>query len=248
MTGPAAGSRNLLLQPSSTARHASADTADWTGTWVCVGFTGQLTEAGAVLPATIGHHAAHVRRTDRGLTAALNARPFGGCMSIPVHCGSTRNVRCPHLACAFSEDGGVLDRVTDPTGKLRAEFTGDGRRTVELPLAQWGPLLFVNVTLEPPAPLPVLGTPPPGAVVATGSRLAAGNWLTTPGHAASDAAKAFGGTAATVAPNLAIVRHTTGVFAALSRPAGPTRSTVVWAECGPTHDGLNGEETGTEPR
>lgn len=239
---------NLLLRPASTGRHASADTADWTDTWVCVGFAGQLTEAGAVLPATIGHHAVHVRRGENGLTAAINARPFGGCMSIPVHCGSTRNVRCPHLACAFSEDTGVLDSATDPSGRARAEFTGDGRRTVVLPLAHWGPLLFVNVTLEEPGPLSVAETPPPGPVVATGSRLVSGDWLTTPRRTAGGVADSVGATTTVVAPNLAFVRHGTGTFVALSRPAGPTRSTVVWAECGPTHHGLNGEETATEPR
>ena len=55
------------------------------------------------------------------------------------------------LACAFSEDGGVLDDTTDPTGAGRLGFVGDGRRIVELPLAQWGPLIFVNVTITEPA-------------------------------------------------------------------------------------------------
>lgn len=123
---------NLLLQPASTGRHASADTADWTGVWVGVGFAGQLTEVGAILPATIGHHGIHVRRDAHALVAAFNARPFGGCMSVPVHCAATRNVRCPHLACAFSQDSGVLDDTTDPGGRARAEFTGDGRRRVRL--------------------------------------------------------------------------------------------------------------------
>ncbi|WP_193045569.1 Rieske (2Fe-2S) protein [Mycolicibacterium baixiangningiae] len=228
--GPVAARRNLLLQSAPAGRHGSADTADWTGTWVGVGFADQLTEVGAVLPATIGHHAAHVRRTEDGLTAAINARPFGGCMSIPVHCGSTRNVRCPHLACAFSEDGGVLDSATDPGGRARVEFIGDGRRTVGLPLAQWGPLLFLNVTLEEPAPLPIADAVPPGRVAAIGSQLLSGNWLTTPQRAASAIAGMLGADAvlAAVAPNVAIVRSGTTAFTALSRPAGPTRSTVVW--------------------
>jgi nitrite reductase/ring-hydroxylating ferredoxin subunit len=221
---------NLLLESTPAGRHGSADTTDWTGTWVCVGFADQLTEVGAVLPATVGHHAAHVRRTGEGLTAAINARPFGGCMSIPVHCGSTRNVRCPHLACAFSEDGGVLDSTADPSGRARAEFVGDGRRTVGLPLARWGPLLFLNVTLEEPPPLPVAAADPPGQVATIGSQLMPGHWLTTPQRAASAVARALGADAepVTVAPNLAVVSWGAAAFTALSRPAGPTRSTVVW--------------------
>src|SRR5258705_4519217 len=111
---------NLLLPPTSTGHYPSAETRDWTGTWVCVGLAEQLAEVGAVVPATIGYHATHVRRTEDGLVAAINARPFGGCVSVPVHCGSTQNVRCPQLACAFSEDGGVLDSRTDPSGPSAA--------------------------------------------------------------------------------------------------------------------------------
>jgi nitrite reductase/ring-hydroxylating ferredoxin subunit len=235
---PTVAQSNLLLRPASTAQHPAAETADWTGTWVCVGLAEQLSEVGAVLPATVGYHGAHVRRTEDGLMAAMNARPFGGCVSIPVHCGSTRNVRCPHLACAFSEDGDVLDSRNDPSGASRAQFLGDGRRTVRLPLAQWGSLLFVNVTMTEPPPLPIAVTPAPDdlEVVATGLRLVPGNWLGTPPRAASAVVVALGGVGTkvtVVAPNLAMVRYGSDTFAAFSRPAGHTRSTVVWALLSP---------------
>lgn len=230
---------NLLLRPSSSGQHPSAETADWTGVWVCVGFAAQLTEVGAVLPATIGYHGAHVRRTEDGLLASINARPFGGCVSIPVHCGSTQNVRCPQVACAFSEDGGVLDSTTDPTGAARAGFLGDGRHpAVRLPLAQWGPLLFVNVTITAPPPLsiPDVAALNHAVVVATGQRLVAGNWLGTPPRAAAAVVAALGNADAevtAVAPNLALVRHGCDTVAVLSRPAGHTRSTLVWALLSP---------------
>ena len=271
---PIAAQGNLLLSPTSAGRHPAADTADWTGTWVCVGLAEQLTEVGAVLPATIGYHGAHVRRTEDGLLAAINARPFGGCVSIPVHCGSTRNVRCPQLACAFSEDGGVLDSRTDPGGTARMGFVGDGRRTVELPLAQWGPLLFVNVTLSEPVPLPIAETRAPDGLtsVAGGSHPAPGNWVSASQRSASvvvDALGATGTRVTEVAPNLTMVHCGTDIFAAVSRPAGHTRSTVVWtllrrpgsvavldgpwltdvlARCGPSHGGLNEVETAPVPR
>ena len=224
-------SPNMLLTPSSTGRHPAADTTDWSGRWVAVGLAGQLTESGAVLPATIGYHAVHVRRTGDGPIAAFNARPFGGCLSVPVHCGSTRNVKCPHLACAFSADSGVLDSATDPSGAARTEFIGDGRRSVRVPLAQWGPVLFVNVTLTEPPPLQVGDVPvPTGRVVASGSRPVPGNWLGAAVRAASDVAGVRAGSAVvTVEPNLAMVRHGPVTYLALSRPAGHTRSTLVWA-------------------
>lgn len=237
---PPVARTNLLLSPTATGRHPAADTSDWTGTWVCVGLAEQLTEVGAVLPATIGYHGAHVRRTEDGLLAAVNARPFGGCVSIPVHCGSTRNVRCPQLSCAFSEDGGVLDSRTDPGGKARVGFLGDGRRTVVLPLAQWGSLLFVNVTMTSPPPLPIAETPSLDhlCVVAIGERLVGGNWLDSPRRAASVfvAAEHLDGTEIlTVAPNVALVPYGTDTFVAFSRPAGHTRSVVVWAMLSPTN-------------
>lgn len=236
---PLAVQGNLLLNSTSTGRHPAADTADWTGVWVCVGLAEQLTEVGAVLPATIGYHGAHVRRTEDGFLAAINARPFGGCVSIPVHCGSTRNVRCPQLACAFSEDSGVLDSRTDPGGTARVGFLGDGRRTVALPLAQWGSLLFVNVTMGLPPPLPIAETPPLDdlQVVATGRQLVGGNWLDSPQRAASAFVASEhldGAEVLAVAPNLALVRYGTDTFVAFSRPAGHTRSTVVWAVLSPT--------------
>lgn len=228
---------NLLLQPASGGRHPSADSGDWTDTWVGVGFAEQLTEVGAVLPATIGHHAAHVVRSPTGLKAAINAKPFGGCMSVPVHCGSTRNIRCPHLACAFSEDGGVLDGHNDPQGRARAEFLGDGRRVVEVPLAQWGSLLFVNITLSVPPALTAGTAPPLGPVVAAGSTLVSGGWLSSPARAAAAVTGELGGGDVTaVSPNVVVIRFcsasSTVTSAMLSRPAGQTRSTVVWTVFG----------------
>lgn len=226
--------RPNLLAPSPSGRHPSADTRDWTDTWVCVGVAEQLTEPGAVLPATIGYHAVHVRRTTDGLLAAVNARPFGGCASIPVHCGSTRNVTCPHLACAFSADGGVLDGANDPDGVARAEFIGDGRRTVILPLVQWSSLLFTNVTLAPVAPHPLAGVPAPQPATGFGSAALSGNWLATPLRVATAAADAIGGDVIAVAPNLMLIQHGCDrTLAVFSSPAGRNHSTVVWTHLGP---------------
>ena len=227
--------RPNLLAPSRSGRHPSADTRDWTDTWVCVGVVEQLTEPGAVLPATIGYHAVHVRRSAEGLVAAVNARPFGGCASIPVHCGSTRNVTCPHLACAFSADGGVLDGANDPEGAARAEFIGDGRRTVTLPLARWSSLLFTNVTLAAPvAAHPLAGVPAPQPATAFGSAALSGDWLSTPRRVAAAAADAIGGDVIPVAPNLVLIAHGhRNMFAVFSRPAGRNHSTVVWTHLGP---------------
>lgn len=230
---PVSAAVDLVLTAASSGRHPAADVTDWTGTWVCAGLAEQLTDVGAVLPVTIGRHATHVRRTADGLVAALNARPFGGCLSVPVHCGSTRNVKCPHRACAFSEDGGVLDDRSDPTGTARAEFVG--RRTVELPLAQWGSLLFVNVTMRKPPHLTVPDVGWDGVrIVDTGSETVAGNWLTTPARVATRIIETRpGARLVEIGPNLVVITAGSDVCAVYSRPAGKNRSTVVWADFAP---------------
>ncbi|HRK44278.1 MAG TPA: hypothetical protein PK324_01480, partial [Nocardioides sp.] len=112
----------------------------------------QLRSPGDVLPATLGLHAIHVRRDEDGLKAAFNAKPFGGCMSIPLQCAGAKKIRCPHMACAFSEDPGVLGEANDPSGALRRQFVGDHpARLVSIPLALVGPLLFVYVGFASPA-------------------------------------------------------------------------------------------------
>ncbi|MET0899923.1 MAG: hypothetical protein ABWY45_18590, partial [Mycobacterium sp.] len=163
---------------------------------------------------------------------------------------------------------------TDPGGRARAEFVGDGRRTVEIPVAQWGSLVFVNVTMSAPVPLSIAGNRPPDglAPVVMGSQLVSGNWLSTPQRSAAMLVEALGRAdvqVTDVAPNLVMVQCGTDMFAAVSRPAGHTRSTLVWAllrpptgipaidavrlaemvsRCGPSHGGLNEEETATVPR
>ena len=68
--------------------------------------------------------------------------------------------------------------------------------------------------------------------MATGQRLMPGNWLDTPTLAATAIAEFLGvaGPGADApAPNLAVVRDSSDTIVVFSRPAGHTRSTVVWA-------------------
>src|SRR4051812_90195 len=172
MTPPAPVRGQGGLRPVVLSRRPPPPEAeDWTGRWVCVGFADQLAQPGDVLPAGVGGHALHVRRAGDGtLAAAFNARPFGGCMSVPVQCTGARKIRCPHLACAFSEDPGVLGDGNDPDRTARRQFVGaDPARLVPVPLARWGPLLFLHVaTVPPPPPLEAVLAPctPAGALPA----------------------------------------------------------------------------------
>jgi hypothetical protein len=72
---------------------------------------------------------------------------------VPVQCAGARKIRCPHLACGFSEDPGVLGDDNDPHRTARRQFVGtDPARLVPVPLAREGPLLFVHVATVPPPP------------------------------------------------------------------------------------------------
>lgn len=231
---------------------------DWTDRWMCVGFADQLRSPGDVLPATLGLHAIHVRRDEVGLNAAFNAKPFGGCMSIPLQCAGAKKIRCPHLACAFSEDPGVLGETTDPAGGLRRQFVGDHPdRLVSIPLAPIGPLLFVYVGFSSPEPPDWLSARVmdclQGARTATGitEHVVAASWRAGPVHSAAALAARHGPTSirnasapprrvasgedgldasdGLVAGNLVLGRLHDVTVAALYRPLGAQRSSVLSA-------------------
>jgi hypothetical protein len=181
------------MRPVAYARRRgarAAATEDWTTTWVCVGFAEQLARTGDLLPITISGHALHVRRDDAGtLSAALNARPFGGCMSIPLQCSGGRKIRCPHTACAFSEDPDLVSPHTDDGERLVAQFVGsDPARLVPVRLERWGSLLFVNLSPGPVAPLRTALAPVDAALPAHGEHEAA----ILPSHELPLGAKAAG--------------------------------------------------------
>jgi hypothetical protein len=272
MTPPAAVRTHAAVRPVVLMRRRpQAEAEDWTGRWVCVGFADQLRRAGDVLPATVTGHAVHVRRaTDGTLAASFNARPFGGCMSVPVQCAGARKIRCPHLACAFSEDPAVLGDDNDPEGTARRQFVGaDPDRLVPVPLATWGPLLFVHIA---PTPAPALeavlaplgtgpGSPVPEDLHATaieeqelalgwrtGARAAVTTLASRRGVSTLQEQEADGVSTLTassragdlschlVRPHLVLARLPGRVLAALFRPIGPDRCSVLSAVLRPASD------------
>ena len=261
MTGPASVRDGAGLRPVVLSRRRPrAEAEDWTERWVCVGFADQLAHAGDVLPATVSGHGLHVRRAGDGtLAAAFNARPFGGCMSVPVQCAGARKIRCPHLACGFSEDPGVLGDHNDPDRTARRQFVGaDPARLVPVPLARWGPLLFVHVGAvaapaveEALAPLrtsvpddcratavaeqvlPLGWRSGPRAVVATlATRCGAGALREQEAGGVATLTAPDGGAQLTcqlVEPHLLLARHSGQLLAALFRPVAPDRCSVLSA-------------------
>lgn len=255
-----AGLRPVVL----TRRRPRAEAEDWTGRWICVGFADQLAHAGDVLPATVSGHGLHVRRAGDGtLAAAFNARPFGGCMSVPVQCTGAHKIRCPHLACGFSADPGVLGDDNDPDRTARRQFVGaDPTRLVPVPLARWGPLLFVYVATVPAPPLEGVLAPlrtGPGALAAEELRATAVadrefplGWRAGPRAVVATLStrcgvgtlpeQEAGGVSTLIAPtgdsqltchlvwpHLLLARQPGRLLAALFRPVGPDRCSVLSA-------------------
>lgn len=263
MTPPAAVTDGAAVRPVVLSRRRPrVEAEDWTGRWICVGFADQLPDAGYVLPATVSGHGLHVRRDGDGtLAAAFNARPFGGCMSVPVQCAGARKIRCPHLACGFSEDPGVLGDDNDPDRAARRQFVGpDPTRLVPVPLARWGPLLFVHVAPFPAPPLEAVlaplwtGIPAPedlratavaeqvlpfgwrtgarAVVVALAARCGAGVLHEQQEDGVCTLTAPAGGTQLTchlVWPHLLLARQPGRLMAALFRPVGPDRCSVLSA-------------------
>jgi hypothetical protein len=272
MTPPAAVRTHGAVRPVVLMRRRpQAEAEDWTGRWVCVGFADQLRRAGDVLPATVTGHAVHVRRrTDGTLAAAFNARPFGGCMSVPVQCAGARKIRCPHRACAFSEDPPVLGNDNDPEGTARRQFVGaDPDRLVPVPLSRWGPLLFVHIAPTPAPALEAVLTPlrtgPRGPVPEdlrataiaeqelalgwrTGARAAVTTLASRRGVSTLEEQEAGGVSTLTasvepgelycfvVRPHLLLARMPGRVLAAVFRPIGPDRCSVLSAVLRPAID------------
>jgi hypothetical protein len=278
MTPPASGRDHAALRPVVfTRRRPQAEAEDWTGRWACVGFADQLPHVGDVLPATVSGHAVHVRRERDGtLAAAFNARPFGGCMSIPVQCAGVRKIRCPHLACGFSEDPGVLGDGNEPERTARRQFVGtDPTRLVPVPLGQWGPLLFVHVAPTPALALEAVlaplrtgpGIPAPECLRATavaeqelpigwrtGARAVVATLATRCGTGTLQEQEAGGVSTLTapagvdglscylIRPHLMLARLPGRLLAALFRPVGPDRCSVLSAVLRPAIDSGDGVE------
>lgn len=276
MTTPASVRDHAALRPVAfSRRRPQAEAEDWTGRWICVGFADQLAHAGDVLPATVSGHAVHVRRAGDGtLAAAFNARPFGGCMSVPVQCVGARKIRCPHLACGFSEDPGVLGDDNDPDRTARRQFVGaDPTRLVPVPLARWGPLLFVHVATVHAPPLEAVLAPlrmGPGALApedleatAIADQELPLGWRAGPRAVVATLATRCGlgtlserevlGVSTLIAPtregqlschlvwpHLLLARQPGRLLAALFRPVGPDRCSVLSAVLRPADSRTGG--------
>jgi hypothetical protein len=176
-----------------------------------------------------------------------------------VQCVGARKIRCPHLACGFSEDPGVLSDDNDPDRTARRQFVGaDPTRLFQVPLARWGPLLFVHVATVPAPPLEAvlapLRDPVPEDLRAvavleqelplgwrTGARAAVATLATRCGvgtlhEQAADGVSTLtapaGGAQLTchvVWPNLLLARQPGRLMVALFRPVGPDRCSVLSA-------------------
>ena len=120
------------------------DRTVWTRSWVCVGATHAIPNAGDLLPYTVGNQGIHVERlAGGGLAARFNKAPHGGCRFVPVQCQTGTKTKCSFTSCGHSRDRGVLKASDEAASHqylgLRPE------RLVTVPVVELAPLLFVHL-------------------------------------------------------------------------------------------------------
>lgn len=220
----------------------------WVHSWVAAGVVDQVPRPGDVLPATIGDHGVHVlREPDGSLSAGYNAFQQGGCWTIPAQCGNGSKVGCAYVSCGHSRDGGELRAGRGGDDRLIRQVVGvrPGRR-VRVPLATFGPLLFValpgaddvTVTEQMPDCGPVLAGGWDDLPAAGWFRAeVACNWR----HLGDVVRSVLPGDAAVTLgpPNLVVVERDGGRAVLVAKPVGPGRTEVLVARYGSA-----GDETG----
>lgn len=124
---------------------ASESALIWTRHWVAAGVGEQIPDSGDLLPATLGHHGAHVLRRDDGtVDAAYNAYQQGSCWYIPAQCGNGKKINCAYASCGHARDPDTLSPEDGGPTRLMRQFLGlNLHRRVAMPVRWVGPLLLL---------------------------------------------------------------------------------------------------------
>ncbi len=152
------------LPPSayrSLAFQAREDAAIWTRTWVGLGFATDISQAGDILPATVGNHGVHVeRQADDTIVGRFNKAQHGGCRAVPLQCQTGTKTRCSFTACGYSRDrGAILMRDADRLRHLDQYLGLRPERLLTVATAMWGPVVAARLD---PLTTAALDWPEPG--------------------------------------------------------------------------------------
>lgn len=133
--------------------------------WQYVGLTEQVAQTGAFFTVQLGAVPLVVVRDSGGtLRAFVNVCRHRGSKLVVADCGQRTTLQCPYHAWTYKLDG-TLHRA--PGMADETDFDVAAFALVTVPVATWGPFIFVN--LDPAAaPLDAMLGELPGLVAATG--------------------------------------------------------------------------------
>lgn len=128
------------------------DETIWTRDWVCVGCSDEIANEGDVLPYTVGNHGIHVQRVDGALKGRFNKAQHGGCRAIPLQCQTGKKTKCSFTSCGYSRDRGVIpaSEMGQATPDMEQYLGLRPERLLPVHVMSFGPLMFVNLDVEPP--------------------------------------------------------------------------------------------------
>lgn len=168
-----------ILPPFSYQSKIFSDLEDeklWTRSWIAVGTTHQIPNAGDLLPFTVGRHGIHVQREENGeLVGRFNKAQHGGCRAIPLQCQTGKKTKCSFTSCGYSRDQHVIpvEDIGENTPTMHQYLGLIPERLLPIKVETLGPFIFVNLDQDSGSLLETIGTLP-GTVDLNG--IAQQNW------------------------------------------------------------------------
>jgi hypothetical protein len=126
----------------------------WTRNWVCIGTSQRIPAAGDLYPFTVGNHGIHVQRQPDGtLRGHFNFAQHGGCRFVPRQCQTGKKTSCFYTSCGHSRDREVIRSAEgEQAANEMYMYVGvNPLKLLPIRVHEWGPLLFVNIDLQPGA-------------------------------------------------------------------------------------------------
>lgn len=155
-----------ILPPFSYQSKIFSDLEDeklWTRSWIAVGTTHQIPNAGDLLPFTVGRHGIHVQREeDGGLIGRFNKAQHGGCRAIPLQCQTGKKTKCSFTSCGYSRDQYAIpiEAIGENTPTMHQYLGLIPERLLPIKVETLGPFIFVNLDQDSCSLIEALDTLP----------------------------------------------------------------------------------------
>ncbi|MEO7002381.1 MAG: aromatic ring-hydroxylating dioxygenase subunit alpha [Ktedonobacterales bacterium] len=138
--------------------------------WQFVGFTGQLAESGSFFTSRLSDVPLVLTRDQQGeMRAFVNICRHRGSELVLAESGCRQTLQCSYHAWTYNLDGSLR---AAPGSKDEQDFNADDFGLIALPIATWGPLIFVNLDRSA-APLETVLGELPQLTDASGAQLGA---------------------------------------------------------------------------